>query len=137
TDCLARPLKNSHHPPLPPSGGRRRPAAGTKTIDLFAQGIVKTKFTKELETFSEGFMIDDKDLANVDKMKEYSSKLLHECIQNKCPTLFNTLCNLTDTAIPEVVPNDDGDEEEGDKKEMGHSKTPQKRPLLHAYGSST
>ncbi|KAG8696544.1 hypothetical protein FRC11_000660, partial [Ceratobasidium sp. 423] len=102
TDCLARLLKNSHHPPLPPSGGGRRPAAGTKTIDSFAQGIVETKFAKELETSSEEFTIDDKDLANVNKMKGYSSKLLRECIQNKCPTLFNTLRNLADRAIPEV-----------------------------------
>ncbi|KAG8751463.1 hypothetical protein FRC11_009354, partial [Ceratobasidium sp. 423] len=32
--------------------------------------------------------------------------------------------------IPEVVPNDDGDKEEGDEKEMGHSKTPQKDPYF-------
>ncbi|KAG8731234.1 hypothetical protein FRC11_004678, partial [Ceratobasidium sp. 423] len=121
---------NSHHPPLSPSGGGRRPAAGAKTIDSFAQGIVETKFAKELESFSEGFTIYDKDLAKVDKMEEYSSKLLHERIQNKCPTLFNTLCNLADTAIPGVVPDDDGDGEGGDEKEMGHSKTPKKDPYF-------
>ena len=66
-------------------------------------------------------------------MKQYSSKLLHERIQKECPTLFNTLCNLTNTTIPEVEPADNGDEDkdEGDEgKETEHTKTPKKDPYF-------
>ncbi|KAH7329750.1 hypothetical protein B0J17DRAFT_722445 [Rhizoctonia solani] len=119
TECFEQLLENSYHPPLPPSGGGRRPVAGGKILDSFAQEVIERKFAKELEAFSEGFTIDDKDLANIDKMKMYSSKLLHEQIQKKCPSLFTMLCNLTDMTIPEEPKNTGEGEDEDDDKDIG------------------
>ncbi|EUC55882.1 hypothetical protein RSOL_142830 [Rhizoctonia solani AG-3 Rhs1AP] len=101
TECLEQLLINSHRPPRPPSRGGPRPTAGTQAIDSFAQQVTCERFAKELEDFSEGFTIADKDLADTSKLKQYSSKLLHQRIQTKCPSLFTMLCNLTGTKHPE------------------------------------
>ncbi|KAH7334675.1 hypothetical protein B0J17DRAFT_630671 [Rhizoctonia solani] len=53
TKCFEQLLENSYHPPLPPSGGGRRPVAGGKILDSFAQEVIKRKFAKELKAFSE------------------------------------------------------------------------------------
>ncbi|KDN39309.1 hypothetical protein RSAG8_08944, partial [Rhizoctonia solani AG-8 WAC10335] len=132
TECLEQLLINSHCPPRPPSRGGPRPAAGTQVIDSFAQQVICKKFAKELEDFSEGFTIADKDLANTDKLKQYSSKLLHKRIQTKCPSLFTVLCNLTDTEPPEEADEEEGDEE-GDGEEGEDKARPKDPPKKDPY----
>ncbi|KAG8698027.1 hypothetical protein FRC09_007478 [Ceratobasidium sp. 395] len=118
-DILSKFLGLCLKPPLPPSGGGKRPAGGTKVTEKFIFTKAQETFRSELKNFSENYTLPNDQLANVDYIKTITSNALHRQITLKCPELYSLLNALTGAHVPDAdheIEEDDDDDVSGPRK---------------------
>ncbi|KAG8685991.1 hypothetical protein FRC09_014427 [Ceratobasidium sp. 395] len=118
-DILSKFLGLCLKPPLPPSGGSKRPAGGTKVTEKFIFTKAQETFRSELKNFSENYSLPNDQLANMDYIKTITSSALHRQITLKCPELYALLNALTGAHVLDAdheIEEDDDDDVNGPRK---------------------